>query len=290
MNAKIGFEMRKFSAPLGNILPVRQVKDPEKNVRRYKTIVASIKEAGLVEPLMVYPQKGKSQKYILVDGHLRRLALMELGAESADCIIAKDDESFTYNARISRVAPIQEHQMITKAVRHGVKAERIAAALDIPMRKVHECLNLLNGIHEEAVELLKDKNITPNAIRLLRRVTPVRQVEIAEMMTSTNNFTAGYAEALIFATAKDQLVNPEEPKKKTNMSAEDEARLQQEMETLVRDVKAVEKTYGENMLTFTVTRSYIKKLLGNAKVVRFLSSNYLDIFSEFESIATIETF
>jgi ParB-like chromosome segregation protein Spo0J len=290
MSAKIGFEMRKFSVSLENIFPVRQVKDPEKNVRRYKTILTTIKEAGLIEPLMVYPQKGNAQKYILLDGHLRRLALIELGRKSADCIVAKDDESFTYNARVNRVAPIQEHQMITKAVRHGVKPERIAAALNIPIRRVHEFLNLLNGIHEEAVELLKDKNITPNAIYLLRRVTPVRQIEIAEMMTSTNNFTAGYAEALVFATRKDQMVNPDEPKKRVNMSAEDRARLQQEMETLERDVKAIEKTYGENMLNFTMARSYLKKLLGNAKVVRFLSSNHLDIFSEFESIVAIEAF
>ena len=43
----------------------------------------------------------------------------------ADCIIATDDESFTYNARISRLQPIQEHKMIVKAVQNGVKPREL---------------------------------------------------------------------------------------------------------------------------------------------------------------------
>ena len=165
---KIGFEMRKIRLSLAVILPVRQVKDPQKNIRRYKTIRASIKEVGLVEPLMVYPQKDGAGTYLLLDGHLRYFALKELGETEADCIIANDDESFTYNARISRLAPIQEHKMIVKAVRNGVRPERIAAALNIPVRNVRASMKLLDGIHEEAADLLKDKAICPKAIRLLK--------------------------------------------------------------------------------------------------------------------------
>jgi hypothetical protein len=45
-DVKIGFEMRKIRVSLAAILPVRQVKDPEQTVHRYKTIRASIKEVG----------------------------------------------------------------------------------------------------------------------------------------------------------------------------------------------------------------------------------------------------
>ena len=51
------------------------------------------------------------------------------------------------------------------------------------------------------------------------------------------------------------------------------------MESLERDLKAVEESYGENMLNLTLARGYIKKLIDNAKVVRFLNANYPDIFS-----------
>ena len=40
---------------------------------------------------------------------------------------------------------------------------------------------------------------------------------------------------------------------------------------------------------FTLARGYIKKLLDNAKVVRFLNTNHSDILSEFESITAAES-
>jgi hypothetical protein len=202
---KIGFEMRKIRLPLAVILPVRQVKNPEKTIYRYQTILASIKEVGLIEPLMVHPQKGGNGTYWVLDGHLRLEALKSLGEVEVDCIIANDDESYTFNARVSRLAPIQEHKMIVKAVRNGVKPEKIAAALNISVKNVRASMKLLDGIHDAAADLLKDKSICPKAIRLLKQVSCVRQIEIAELMVSANNFSSGYAEALVLGTPKEQL-------------------------------------------------------------------------------------
>ena len=58
-------------------------------------------------------------------------ALKELGETDAECIIASDDECFTYNARVKRLNPIAEHKMIMKAVQAGVRPERIAATLNL---------------------------------------------------------------------------------------------------------------------------------------------------------------
>lgn len=286
---KIGFEMRKIRLALENILPMRQIKNPRNTVPRYKTILASIKEVGLVEPLVVYPQKDAPGKYLLQNGHLRLLALKELGETSADCIVATDDECYTYNARISRLPPIQEHKMIVKAVNDGVSPERLAAALNMPVRIVIASMRLLNGIHDEAAELLKEKNISAKAIRLMKKVNGMRQIEMAEMMVSANNYSIGYAEALVLGTAKHQLVDPDEPKKKEGMSAEEITRMESEMESLERDLKAVTDNYTENMFTLQTAQTYIKNLLKNAKVVRYLTGNHAEIYSEFETIAAAET-
>jgi ParB-like chromosome segregation protein Spo0J len=179
-NPKIAFEMRKVRLSLAAILPVHQIKDTQKTVTRYKTIVASIKEIGLVEPLVVYPQKEGSGKYLLLEGHLRYFALKDLGETEADCIIATDDECFTYNARVNRLNPIQEHKMIVKAVSSGVKPEKIAAALNLPLRDVKASISLLDGINAEAADLLKDKSITPKAA-LLVAPTPLRIPVIAAL-------------------------------------------------------------------------------------------------------------
>ena len=286
---KIGFEMRRVRIALADILPVRHVKDPQDNIKRYRTIRASIKEVGLIEPLVVYPQKGAPGKYLLLDGHLRHYALKDLGKTEAECIIASDDESFTYNARVNRLNPIAEHKMIMKAVNNGVKPEKIAAALNLSEADVKASMTLLDGINEEAADLLKDKAVSPKAIRLMRKVSGVRQIEIAELMVSAGNYTKGYAEALVLGTPKDQLVNPDEPKQKKGMTREEIGKLEAEMETLERDLKAVERSYGDNMLNLTLARGYVKKLLDKARVVRFLNANHPDIFTEFESLAAAET-
>jgi len=285
---KIGFEMRKVRLPLDSILPIHEIKDPAKNIKRYQAIACSMKVVGVVEPLVVYPLDKKAETYRLLEGHLRYFALRKMKKTDADCLIATDDECFTYNARISRLSPIQEHQMIVRAVKSGVKPERIAAALNLDLKQVLASMNLLEGIHPEAVDLLKDKPICPKAISLLRRVTPVRQIEMAELMTSVNNFSHAYADALLMGTPADQLLHPNKPKLKSSMSPEDMARMENEMETLEHDFKAVEDSYGQNMLNLTLARGYVKKLLENVRVVRFLSSRHSEVFREFESIASAD--
>lgn len=285
---KLGFELRKLRLPLADILPVRQIKEPH-NIKRYRTIRESIKEVGLVEPLAVFPQKDAPGKYLLLDGHLRHFALKELGETEAECIIATDDECFTYNARVNRLNPIAEHKMIMKAVQNGVKPEKIAAALNLDLRDVKASMSLLDGINAEAADLLKDKPISPKAIRMMRKVTGVRQIEIAELMVSAGNYTKGYAEALVLGTPKDQLIQPQQPKKKKGMTREEIAKMEHEMEGLERDVKAVEQAYGDNMLNLTCAIAYVKKLLENAKVVRFLNANFQEILAEFETLAAAET-
>jgi hypothetical protein len=290
MNApKIDFDLKKIRLPLEVILPVRKVKNPHKTIRRYETIVASIKEIGLIEPLMVFPQKNQTGLYLLMDGHLRYHVLKELGAKEADCIICHQDESFTFNARINRVSPIQEHQMIMKAIKNGVTPERLAAALNLKVGRIHDTMNLLTGIHAEAIEIIKDKQISQWSIRALKKVTPLRQIEMAELMVCANNFTQSYARSLLMATSADQLVSPAKPKKVKGLSVEEIARLEQEMQTAEHDFKAVEQSYGTNVLNLTLAAAYVKKLLLNAKVIKYLSSKYPEIFSVFEEVAAMES-
>ena len=283
----VGFKFERLTIPISRLLPVRHLSDPDKKITRYRSIVSSIPEVGVIEPLMVFPQSGKDDTYLIMDGHLRYYALRELGIKEVECLISTEDESFTYNARINRLSPIQEHAMITRAVKNGVAVERIAAALDMDVKEIKSRLNMLRGIHEETVELLKDKQVSPAVFWILKRVTPVRQIEIAELMVGANNFTRGYAEGLFMVTPKDQLVDPQIPKSK-NISPEDLAKMEAEMEVLERDLKSIEDAYAENMLKFTVIRSYLKRLLENAKVVRFISTKHEDIFPEFERIVAAE--
>jgi len=284
---QVAFKKECLVLRLDDLLPVRTVKSADRTAGRFSRILNSVREVGVIEPLMVYPQE--NDKYLLLDGHLRYYALKELNIAEVECLVSTEDESFTFNARVSRLAPIQEHSMIVKAVKNGVALERLAAALDMDPSEIRAKMNLLTGIHPEAVELVKDKQISEYAIRALKKVHPIRQIEMAELMVSANNFTKAYAEALVLGSRKEQMLNPEKDKASSGMSAEEIAKLEREMESLERDFKAVEESYGENMLNLTVVRGYVKKLLDNAKIVRFLGTNYADVLTEFETFIASET-
>ncbi|WP_340054741.1 formylglycine-generating enzyme family protein, partial [Pseudomonas sp. JAI120] len=57
---------------------------------------------------------------MLLDGHLRLHALAAAGEATAPCIVSDDDEAFTYNKRVNRLATVQEHYMISRALDRGV--------------------------------------------------------------------------------------------------------------------------------------------------------------------------
>jgi hypothetical protein len=97
---------------------------------------ASIKEVGVIEPFMVFPQRGAKGSYLLMDGHMRLKALQELGRTEAFCLVANDDDPFTYNDKVNRLSLIQEHAMIVRAIEHGVTPDQISKALSIDVSKV----------------------------------------------------------------------------------------------------------------------------------------------------------
>lgn len=284
---KLGFEPERFSLGLNEILPVRIVKEPHKTIKRYKMILTTMKVFGLIEPLVVYRQKNGT--CLLLDGHLRLEGAKELGWTSVECIASTDDESFTYNARINRVSPVQEHHMIMQAIRSGVSPEKIAEALNRKVEAVHANTQLLVGIDSETVEIIKVKRISIGAIKILKRVTPVRQVEMAQLMSIMNNFSEGYARALLANTPPDFLTDREKRRRTSNPRPEELEQIEREIKSMMADFKAAEETHGERVLHFSFIRAYVKKLLDNAKIVRFLTSKHNDILAQFEDIAATDS-
>ncbi len=285
-NIKMGFQKKGITLPLDSILPVKQFSPSILTGRKYAAIVASIKEIGLVEPPVVYPAKGNgsAKRYILLDGHLRMEALKGLGHTEVFCLISTDDEGYTYNHKVNRLATIQEHFMIMKAIDCGVSEERIAKALNVDVARIRKQRDLLAGICNEAVGLLQDKPISAGALRSLRKVMPLRQIEIADLMNSVGNYSSLYTYALIAATSPGQLTEVPQDKKAASIQPEDLARMQREIESLEQGIKGVEESYGTNTLNLVLGRGYIAKLLANNRVVRYLSSNHPDILAEFEKI------
>lgn len=280
----LGFALDPLSVPLDQILPSRKLPEGLDTSRKFKQIRSSIAEIGLIEPLSVTPAIKKSGQHLLLDGHIRLLALRDIGCAEAPCLVATDDEGYTYNNRINRLSTIQEHYMVRRAIERGVSPERLAKVLSVDVSYIFKKMKLLDGVCPEAAELLKDRQFSPEISRVLRNMNPTRQIECVELMVSANNLSVPYAEAMLVATPAELLVDGKKPQKLTGVTQEQMAKMEREMANLQGQYKMVEQTYGQDVLNLVLARGYLAKLLDNKVVVRYLKQRQPEVLAEFETI------
>jgi RepB plasmid partitioning protein/ParB-like nuclease domain len=281
----IAFDPQGMILPITSILPLKQVKPSIRSTQKYQQILASVREIGIVEPLMVFPQNVEPDAYFLVDGHIRLEVLKQIGETHARCLIATDDETYTYNRRVSRMATIQEHAMILKATRNGVSEERIAKVLRVDVASIRQKRDLLNGICKEAAEMLKNSRVSLGVFSFLRKMKAMRQIEVAELLVLTGNYSVPYMKALFAATHPDLLVDPGKHKAVEGLTPEQVVKMEKEMEGLQRDLKLIEDSHGGQVLNLVLARSYLAKLLADARVTRYLGQHHAGIFTELQRVS-----
>lgn len=278
----IAFDPQGLIVPITSILPLKQLNFSMKSSQKYQQVLSSVREVGIIEPLIVFPQ---NSNFLLLDGHIRLEVLKHLGETQARCLVATDDETYTYNKRVNRMATIQEHAMILKATRNGVSEERIAKVLRVDVASIRQKRDLLNGICQEAAEILKNKRVSLGAFTFLRKMKPMRQIEVAELLIATSNCSVPYVKALFAATHPDMLLDPGKHKVVEGLTPEQISKMEKEMEGLQRDLKLIEESHGNQVLNLVLASSYITKLLANARVARYLSQHHADIFNELKTIS-----
>lgn len=285
LSTLLGFDMETCQVSLDCLLPSKKVVNGTMSTRKYKQVVSSISEIGLIEPLSVIPADSERSEYLLLDGHLRVLALKELGMETAPCLIAKDDETFSYNHRINRLSTVQEHYMLRRAIDRGVSRERLARAFNVNLSAINRRVNLLEGICPEAIDLLQDKQFTPDVTRILRNMKGARQVEAVELMVSSNTITVAHAEALLKATPPELRTDVRPLERDRSSSIEQLVKLEKEMSQVQTQYKDAEQNYGSDLLNLVVAKGYLTKLLVNDAVKSYILRHEPEILEQFELVA-----
>ena len=280
----IAFQDRTVVLPFDAIMPLRTLAADVRKSVRYKRVATSIAEVGVIEPLVVSPDSGRAGAYLLLDGHVRLAILRERGEREARCLVALEEDTFTYNKRVSHLATVQAHFMIMRALERGVSEQKIADALNLDVARIRRQRTLLDGICREAVDLLKDRQIPAGVFPVLKRMGAARQAEAVELMASCGNFTTSYADALLAGTKQAELARPDKAKRVRGLSAEQMAKMEREMQTIQGNFKAVETTYGDDMLALVVASGYVAKILRNPEVERYLAQRHPEILEEFRAV------
>lgn len=284
---KLGFEETSVRIPIAAIIPLREVSASTRKSVKYAQIAASIAEVGIIEPPAVVRDAENRNQFHLLDGHIRIEILRDRGETEVVCLVAIDDEAFTYNKRISRMATIQEHRMILNAVKKGVSEERLARALNVNIANIRAKRNLLVGICPEVADLLRDKHVPMNTFTELRFLKPVRQIEAAQAMITMNRYSISYAKSLVAATPAHQLVEGKQ-RRPRGLTDEQIETMQRESENLDRELHLVERDYGVDHLDLMLAAGYVGRLLGNARVVRHLAQHHADILDQFQKVVDMQ--
>lgn len=165
-----------FTCPLEKIVPQkgqpRQHFDPQK----LDELAASLREHGLVEPLVVRRMPGQSDKYELIAGERRWRALQRAGIREA-LVVVKDvsaKDSF-------------ELALIENVQREDLNPVELAEAYERLLKE--------HGYTQEALaeRLGKDRTTITNALRLLKLPARVRSKVVGAELTE------GHARALLGA-------------------------------------------------------------------------------------------
>ncbi len=284
-HSRSAFRTNILTLPLTSIVP--QKMDAPELVRStiFKQILASIREIGLIEPLVVYPQEGNA--FLLLDGHLRLEALKILGRKEVNCILSIDDESYTYNKRVNHIPPVAQHFMMVEALKSGVAEERLAATLNVNIGAIRKRVQMLDGICGEVVEMLRDRKVSLELFPLLRKMKPIGQIATVELMVLRNDYSVAFAKTRLAISPPSLLSKISKARQiKANADAADSL-LNEDTDGLIQNLKAIEETYGTDVLTLTVACAYLERLFSEEKLKVYLERHHSGPLETLKTIISV---
>ena len=261
---------------------------PRKDFRSlasYQYILASIKSLGVIQPIVV--TKTQNGKYKILDGHIRFYALRELGQKYVYCIISTDDERYTFDAQINGLSTFQRAGMIQKVVDNGVPLEHIAESLGFSVAKLKSELDSTRGIDKAAIDILKSANVSRAALQSLRKVKPLRQIEIAERMVSEGKFTGIFVSAMVMATPPNMLVNSALNLRSRPEDIVEMAGIETNTKNLMAKVKEAEEKYSTQIYELTIICGFLNKLFKNQKMDGYIQRKYPESYSRLKKISKL---
>ncbi len=118
MPVRRAFQPEIVPISITEITPIKTMPAAYRKTATYRRIAASMAAVGLIEPLIAFPTA--TGKYILLEGHTRLDILAATSALTVNCLLATDNESYTYNKRVNYIPPIAQREMaIRKALGAG---------------------------------------------------------------------------------------------------------------------------------------------------------------------------
>lgn len=247
---------------------------------KFKKIISSIKNFGLIEPLSVF--KGNGSTYIL-DGFLRYKACEMLKIEKVPCLFSRNKEAYTYNRMVNRLSPVQENRMLKKAL-EVVDEKTIARVFEIKSMNYHLTKSLLEQLHPEIIKIFDKDMIRRRTAEEFTYVKPMRQLEILKEMEAHNNYSHTFVRALILKTPKELRNTRKKTKEPWGNEGARKYELVDKLQKAEEDYDFYDSLYRKYSTDLIKLCIYIRKFIINKEISAYLSQKYPNILETFKKI------
>lgn len=270
-------DIRGIDVPIVNLTPLRRRRVSD---RDYNKLVANIKAVGLIEPLCIC-QEG--DQYFILDGYIRYTALVDLGIESAPCLVLDSRDLYTPNRQVNNLSQGQKIRMLRQALEQ-LDEQTIARAFGIKSLKVQPDTRLYRDLHAEVADALKSGQILQQVARELLFVVANRQLEILRLMQTGGDFSLAFARAQVMATppaARSRKHRRKAPWDRTTEVKRDLVKKLTEVEKHYDFYSGLYRQYVGDLLKLTI---YVRQIVTSPQLREHLQSHHPDALKFFDGL------
>ncbi|HSF19330.1 MAG TPA: ParB/RepB/Spo0J family partition protein [Vicinamibacteria bacterium] len=180
-------------ATIGRMIPIEEI-DPNPNQPRQQMgdlseLTASIREKGILEPLIV---RGYQGHYQIISGERRYQAALQAGLTELPCVLRDVDDQETIelalveNIQRKDLTPFEEAEAFGMLVnQHGYTHEALASRIGKSRTSVTESLSL-NSMPEDIKNLCRLADITSKSLLLqvVRQDSPQKMAALVEKISA----------------------------------------------------------------------------------------------------------
>jgi hypothetical protein len=161
--------------------------------------------------------------------------------------------------------------------KNGLTLAQISASLPTDFEMIRREESDVTGICSNAIDLLRTHPVTASSLTLLKRMKPLRQIEIAEQMVSNSLYTASFVRVFMYATKPELLFDGFKERKNRSWSETATQHFAREEGALLRNLRDLDSDAGRESLYLTVLQAWVFRLLQNATIRRYLERKHIAI-------------
>ena len=273
--------LRREDIPL---VQLKKIKFRRIDPKTYSKVRSSIKQMGLLEPLLV--SSCEDGYHTILDGELRFDILMEMGLETAPCFIRDDMDIFTANYQVNHLSPSEEKKMLNKALE--VVDGKLIADVFGHQRIIYRLPEALSErLHQTIIKAFDEGQITRRCVRELAEVVPERQLEILAMMQNTKDFRLEFVQKQIIRTPLKKM----QSRRKTTPLEENRGRkksVKTNLQKMYAEHDHLVKLFREYTTALMLTVVHCRDIITNKEIEKYLKTNMLPIYTEIKAIIESE--